>query len=177
MENKLVKFESQLEKVSNQIVITRKLLPDNLDYLKWWSDLDELWKTLLRTEIGLKITGVDLKAILRPDELTNQEKTLLTFKGELEDNTVEVKLEFLKYFSNTQRVIIGRQYNFKLADLKPLTLFRNLEHITFINAEIEDIGALKLLKNLKSLDFSRAKVSNKQIEDIRSEKPNCKIML
>ena len=68
MENKLVKFESQLEKVSNQIVITRKLLPDNLDYLKWWSDLDELWKTLLRTEIGLKITGVDLKAILRPDE-------------------------------------------------------------------------------------------------------------
>lgn len=173
----LIKIENQLEKVGNQIAITNKLLVDSTDYMKWWADLPEIWKSLFRPKIERERLGLELKSIYQPEKLTIQEKQLLPIKEIFEDNSISVRIEFLRYLSKTTSLTIGRQHGFTLPDLNPLKIFLNLEEIDFINATIEDIMSLKFLPNLKSLYFSRSKVKREQIEEIKTGNLNCEIRL
>jgi hypothetical protein len=183
-EKGIIKKESAfVQKVSNQISITNKLLNGDFDYLKWWNELEVIWKDKFLMLLRLECSKLRLKKALiekdqRNEDLTAIEKRMLNYNIEdIESNDrIESKKEIIQYLLKMKDFILGGQNEFVLNDLKALTSVTELEKIHFINANVKDIAGLYSLKKLKSLEITRSKISKSEIEKFKETHLDCKII-
>lgn len=125
--------------------------------LTWWKSLDENWKRVFLIQIQINTIKLKKIVILKKD-LSDDEKKLYEKDDEFENYNNELKHIALKALLQSERIIIGSKSVFPIQNLNPLTQFKKLNEISFINCEIYDINSLDELKNLKKVNFSNVTI-------------------
>jgi hypothetical protein len=173
-ENKLIKIEGEeLQKIGKQIAITNKLLQNSFDYLKWWEDLENIWKKYFLAYLALELARVNLKHALKKTEYSKEELFILQYSVNIEKEDYKMKSELIKYLFGIKKISFRWK---EIIDLKPLSVFADLEELQFTKAEIKTLNPLKSLRKLKMLDCTGAKIAQEEIEEFKRVHPNCKVI-
>lgn len=126
--------------------------------LDWWESLEEIWKDIFSTQIQINATIFKIGVTLKKD-LSDDEKKLAEINEDFEKNNSEIKNIALINLIQSEKIIIGRTYEFILENLDPLSYLKNLNKIRFNNCKINDFKKIEELKNLKKLEFHNVQIN------------------
>lgn len=136
---------------------------------KWWSELNQEWKNILRKEMGT-IDSINYGALVR---ITNTEVLDLSNNKNISDLEPLIKLSKLKELriSNTNinslipirnltRLEILAVDNTPIGSLEPLKYSTNLKELYCFNTPIQSLEPLKIFGKLEKLHSYKTKVDS-----------------
>ncbi len=118
---------------------------------------------LIALDVGHQIPLTDFSFL---EKLPNLRYLIVAMTG-IEDLSSFEGLENLEYLE---------VFSTKVSDFSPLQDLPNLYHLNISLTKIQNIDALKQMKQLQNLWFSLRDLTQEQIDELRNELPNCRIV-
>ncbi len=114
--------------------------------MTWWSELDEVWKTLLRKQNST------------PENPDSEQLHAMTGRSFLEFERVSIgKVEALTMFSNLRSLTI---FDAPLMDISPISEMKLLKVLKISQVPVSDFSPLSSLNLLEELDISNTGISD-----------------